>query len=487
MKKLLITLAAIALAVSAVSAQRSVPPKTSFRDYRPDGEFRLWTFMKKDSTIGRLNSVAVRAEQIDGAEAYRVQAQLSLDYTRADGNLILNVTGENFFYADGAFAGCDITRKVNDQQGKVSLRRQGGKLVGSVERGSNSTPQEIAFPRDGFAIDYDLPDQYELYFAMHGIKVGDVIDDSIFVPTDLGVTYLRGRVTGWTWQQLWQGVFDSVFVVEMVAPVPQELFINKDLWLRKINIPNQDMRVYLDAVRAPATKPGTAATEVPATTTSKLPERPPTSGERTPPGLSLTNLVRNFIVYLVVGFIGVIMFMGRLYRRSVPYIGALAGILVTVLIWVIVSIFSLWSDILMTLLYLPSAMYFLILWALLVWLRSVYKLHGSQVLALGATIGAGIGIAIAGSIDIVSNLGQPLWFSQLLDLLFMVGGGALLGWAVARSVGVAVVVYVVVSVISAVLANLPPTGFDTLMVGFAAVLLLLAALILSRRDQNPAR
>ena len=140
MKKLLITIAAIALAVSAVSAQRSIPPRSSFRDYRPDGEFRLWTFMKKDSTIGRLNSVAVRSEQIDGAEAYRVQAQLSLDYTRAEGNLILNVTGENYFYADGAFAGCDITRKVNDQQGKVSLRRQGGKLVGAVERGSSSYP-----------------------------------------------------------------------------------------------------------------------------------------------------------------------------------------------------------------------------------------------------------------------------------------------------------------------------------------------------------
>ncbi len=472
MKKLtLLTILAVLIGATA-QAQRSVPPKKSFEDYRPDGEMRVWTFMKKDSTIGRLTSVVQGVAEIAGADAHRIHEQLLLDYTKAEGDLKLQVVGDCFFTETGAFAGCDISRKARDQAGRVILERRGDSLGGFLERGKQRAPASIAFPPGGFAIGYDMPDQYELYFAMHGVKVGDVINDSVFVPSDLGVTYLRGTVTGWTWQQLWKGVYDSVFVVEMTEPVPQELFINRDLHLRKINIPSQKMRVYLDLVRE---QPKPAE-----------PEKPTVS-------FSAANFTRNLIIYVLVGLVGLALFAGRMFRRAAPYVALVAGAAVTVLVLMGVSMFnyrqgSAW--IIYLLLYLPSVLFYA-LGLVVLWLAGRgFSLTGRQLMAAGAAIGAGIGIAMGSYVDVVASPDQTLAFGQVLNILLYVGGGALLGWAWNRSRAVVAGVYVAVCAVSALLTTLrllytgPNPELHTLFVGIAAAILLLAAVLAGRRPTD---
>lgn len=488
MRTTIITACLLALLSGTGQAQRSTPPKGSFESYRPIGELRLWTFLQDDSTIGRLISTVSEVDEVDGRDAYVVRNQLSLDYTKVGGQVVLDVTGDYYYAADGSLLGNDINLKINDQEGGIRLEREGDSLVGTASRGDQETDASVGLPAGLFAIDNDMVDQYELYFALHGLEEGQVIDDSIFVPRDMRVAPLQGEVIGYTWQQLYQGVLDSVYVVRLRQPAAQELFINDDLHLRKINIPTRDMRVYLDVVR-----------------------QKPEIEKKLEASFSIGRFVKllpHYALYLVIGLLSAALFLGRAFRRKVVWYGLGVGAAA----FVVIALVQLPLQ-----KYLHAALYVprmdggtgAIGWAILSILPAGPIQEGLKLLSIGlvtrirraspevlpfvgAMAGAGLGILEACYLDsVVPEAVLVSWalFERAFLILFHVSTGVLLGWAFARggrTLGLTLLVTMLTNTVIRTLPALLPLrildqGLLNLLMAFIVVVVAISALVVYRR------
>ncbi len=411
-------------AAGVAEAQRSIPARPSFGAYRQVDDFRVWTFLQKDSVIGTLTSRVDRAEEINGAAGFAVFEELNLDFTKVGGEHALSVRGEHFVAANGSYLGGELQLSVGGQEGTIGVKRRGGELVGEASRGGQEQQVSHALPAGIFAIDNHMADQIELYFALRGLTEGQVINDSIFVPRDMLVAPIRGQVVGWQWQELYKGVLDSVFLVRLEQPAPMELFINRALLLRKINIPTQDMRVYLDVVR---------------------------KEERTgPPPFSIGRLVKlipQYVVFALVGLVGVVLFASRFLRQGTIWLAMLVGgVAVVIVALVQVPL----QEFLFEKLYRPRMQDGVAaLWALVAVLPAGIIQEGLKLLgisgvermrrfparagmAVGAAVGAGLGVIEAGYIQTVvgeTDLFTLAVLQRVLFVLFHATAGALIGRA----------------------------------------------------------
>lgn len=212
------------------------------------GEKRLWTFVANDSTIGRLTSVVEDQTSINGVAGLSITEQLILDFRKSGTPSVQRYIGKHYVSMSGCYLGDELTATVNEQSGILKLERDGDVVSGYTERGGERTPQQISFSPERFAWDNFFVDQLEAYLAMRGIRVGDVIDDTLFAPLPLLPIRIRGDVASFGWERLFNQKFDSVFIIALQEPQVFRLYFSKNRRLQKIEAPHQNMKVYLDQV-----------------------------------------------------------------------------------------------------------------------------------------------------------------------------------------------------------------------------------------------
>jgi len=311
MKTILLSILFVLLSFFQATAKRSLQASKSFSEYRSQGELRVWTYIIKDSVIGQLTSKVTGTEEIDGVTAYILQEKLYLDYNKIGSPVLLDISGKRYVSERGAYLGDDTKVTINKQPSEIHLRKSGERVTGYFTRGKDKLKQERKLSGNPFGIDNDYFDQYELYFAMHDIQVGDTIDDSIFVPQTMLMAHLSGEVAAFSFQQLHRTLFDSVFVIKLTEPQPLELFLNTNRRLLKINNHNQNLRVYLDVIQ-----------EEPAGNSIK----------KTFTLSKFINLLPTYILIFVIGAIIRFFLVGGKYRWLVSWYALLIGILAYIII-----------------------------------------------------------------------------------------------------------------------------------------------------------
>ena len=485
MKKLLIAPLLVLSVVAGAFAQRSVPGKPSFEAYRPLNEHRVWTFMQKDSTIGTLSSRVVGTREIDGNPGYIIQEELDLDFGKIGSAPLLRLSGEHYVGYDGSYLGDDFDLTIGELEGRVELRRDGQVIRGSMRQAGRRDDVEVSFRRDGKSVDNYMFDQYELYFASQGLTEGETVNDTVFVPRDASLAPIVGEVVGWTWQQLYRGVYDSVFVVRLQQPAPMELFINADLALRKVNIPTLDMRVYLDAARV-----------------ERRPEEPGLTWGR------VVDTLPMYLVYVLVGLLGVLLFAGREMRRRPVWLGLAAGAVSFVLVGLVQM--PLQKSIFDQLFGADAPIGFMAFVLALAasapagpiqeglkFLGAAFFSRGRdwsrmRLMAVGTAFGGGLGIVEAAYLDTVvpvTTEADGALLMRLLFVLFHATTGGLIGYGLGTGKRTTAQVIAVTMLLNVVLRGLPIVvqigvmeyTLVALLSGLVVVLLMLWAIILQRR------
>ena len=302
-----VTLFLIAILVclgGPLQAQRAVQGEKTLQSFRPDGELRMWTFVVKDSTIGRLFSTVKGRTSINGVEAYIIEQRLGLDYTRSGSDVTIDVEGRQFVAADGTYLGSDLQIKTGDQTSRLELKRDGDTLRGYVEQGGRETDRQYHFSADGFAADIHLLDMHELFLAMRDFKVGDTIGDTMFVPQIMQKQYVEATVNMFVNKQVYKGTFDSTFVIVYSQPQHQAFYFTPDKRLVKVEIPGQQLKAYLDIVRVFDVGASEETDHALGGFVARLPV---------------------FTAYLILGLFSLVFFAGRAYRRPVTWLAFLAG------------------------------------------------------------------------------------------------------------------------------------------------------------------
>jgi len=312
MRKLILTATLLLVAANSFGqVQRALAPAQSFLEYRPLGEKRLWTFVANDSTIGRLTSVVEDQTSVNGVAGLSITEELSLDFRKSGTPSVQSYIGKHYVSMSGRYLGDELSATVNDQSGVLKLKRNGDVVSGYSERGGERTSQQVSLSTERFAWDNLFVDQLEAYLAMRGVRVGDVIDDTLFAPLPLLPARIRGEVTSFGWERLFNQKFDSVFIIALQEPHIFRLYFSKDRRLQKIEAPLQNMKMYLDMV---------------------IPK--PTAGQQDI-SFSWDRLVQSLPLYglylLVAALVSLFFLRGRI-RFGEPYLGVIAGALVMWLI-----------------------------------------------------------------------------------------------------------------------------------------------------------
>ncbi|RKX25944.1 MAG: hypothetical protein DRP47_08990 [Candidatus Zixiibacteriota bacterium] len=437
----------------------------------------------KDSVLGQLQSQVIRECNIDGKKGYVIKEDLHLDYSFVPSPLVIKIVGEHYVSANGAYLGDDLEISISDHTERLTLERDEKTIEGYLTRGGEKVEQSYIVNDNAFAIDNNFLDQYELYFAMRDIRVGDQIDDSIFVPQSGLMAQIKGEVINFSWQRLHSQLLDSVFVVRLTEPQPLELFINKDRRLLKLYIPTQKLRAYLDVVRLLSkSKP-----QLPAFTLQKL-----------------GSLLPNFLMYFLASIVAVLFFVGRDIKRKELIYAFLSGVAsIIVIVWVQIPL----QEYFLSGSHAPGIAvepptYFLVLLAMIpagiiqeglkvlsvFTLSSLGKLQMHYRMLAGAGFGAGLGVAeafyLTGLLPLTGLLSWNL-LERVSMIAFHTTTGALLGHATTGGQRRALITGILMIILNIALRTLPylvqqdvfPVPVMLLILGFVVIGLLLGVVI----------
>ncbi|HUV30435.1 MAG TPA: hypothetical protein VMY05_05000 [Acidobacteriota bacterium] len=457
MNRILLTCLAVFLLASAVAAEtdRSVEAARSVQAYRPVGDRRVWSFFSRDSTFGRLVSTVSRTASQDGRPGLVLTEELTIDYTMIGGEQVIRQSREHYVDLTGGYLGDRMTLITGEQSEDFRLSRQGGRVNGYFTRAGREVPQSLEVDTGMSGWDNNYVDQLELILAMRDLRVGQRISDSVFQPQALVKTRLTGTVDRFFYQEIYRNRFDSVFLIRLSEPVRAELSFTADRRLVKVNLLDQDIRIYQD--EAPRTS---------------VPEREAVPSPRFTV-LGLVVMLPHYVTYLLISLVSLLFFARRDLRRGEPYLGYSVGALLFLAAlvtqiplqkmmiagWFVPSVSSGGS------LYLrgipPSLAAGLIqellklaaVWLVISWRKPT----SGRCAVIGAFCGAGFGVA-----NVWYHVGwhlAPLFTFALLErsflVLYHVASGALLGNAVGGDRGRLPATLTILVLVNSVLRYLP--------------------------------
>ncbi|MFC1475146.1 hypothetical protein ACFLQG_00725, partial [Candidatus Zixiibacteriota bacterium] len=411
------------------------------------------TFIVKDTVIGELRSTVKGEKTIDDKTAITVEEKLNLDYTKTSTNLTTDFSNKIYFETSGRFLGLESELTINEATGGLDLERDGDFLKGVSKRGENEIEEKIIFDPDKFAIENNFLDQYELFWAMRDFKVGDVIEDSIFNWQSLSYSKIYAKIESYDYKNLYNKLFDSVFVIIYNQPLEQIHFFTLDNRLVKASIPSIKQKVYLDAVRAPAKSEA-----------SRIPARE----------VPLVETILALLLYFGFGLFSIIFFIKQGYRSWVTYLFFIAGgALFTIIPFTQIPL----QGLLIKKLFIPgiSSGGSLYLWGLtpalsvgliqellkLIGLIVIFKLtdiKSNKYPILGAALGFGFGLVEAAYIAIASGNPDLLNINLLergFTILFHVASGALIGYALSQRTKTLFIFLIVTMIINSLYRYLP--------------------------------
>ncbi|MEW5795730.1 MAG: hypothetical protein AB1772_05155 [Candidatus Zixiibacteriota bacterium] len=244
-------------------AKRFVAATRSLESFRPVGDLRVWAFYARQTTFGQLTSAITGYREIDDQNALILRESLEIDYAKLDMEGKVALAGECYVTPRGGFAGCEYQIGPRDSAEQLNLKLTIDRLAGYYTRAG--TKRDVALPLvpGRFMWDSYLIDQLEIYLAMRDLQIGTRFDDSVFMPQSLMSTHIAGQVIWFMWQEIYKGKIDSVFVIKLTEPGNYQLYFTPDKRLVRVDMLDQNIRVYQDVVRrAPTDRTSQAATPV---------------------------------------------------------------------------------------------------------------------------------------------------------------------------------------------------------------------------------
>ncbi|MBN1212841.1 MAG: hypothetical protein JXA92_09720, partial [candidate division Zixibacteria bacterium] len=221
----------------------------SFEQYRPVGETRQWTFVTRDTTIGRLVSVVKEDIKINGRRGYVIDEKLTLKYDRPENPMALDIEGDHYISDEGYYLGDKLKISVNENVEKFEFELEKGVLKGYFTRSGKKVEKTEPFATDLFAWENYFIDQLELFLAMRDINVGDTLRDTIYLPQSMYKSAITGTVDKFLYKEIYRNKFDSVFQIHLTQPQEFILFLTPDKRLVRIDFPQSRIRGYLDLVQ----------------------------------------------------------------------------------------------------------------------------------------------------------------------------------------------------------------------------------------------
>jgi len=476
---------------------RAVKAEPSIESFRPIGDARTWIFYAQQTTFGRLISTVRDSREINGRQALVFDEDLSIDYSKIGTERKIEARGDFYLGLDGSYLGCDLTLGPDSASERLVVELDDGSLEGYYTRAGSKVDVDVPLERDILAWETNFIDQLEVFLAMRDIEVGDTIVDSLFSPQIMMSTRIVGRVTRWMWQEIYRDKIDSVFIIRLTEPGDYQLYFTADKRLVRVDMENQNIRVYQGLIRG--TLPGAVAPK------SATPKRDAASTFRL---MFLRS--PHYVAFLVMALLSVLFLTRSGFKRLDNWLALVLGGLAFVIIpytqiplqvyivtaWLIPNISEggsiyFWSLFPAAASGVIQTLYVLVLLTALFFWRKAKPFHQP---ALGAFIGAGFGLIEACYVSglQVTSLFTPILVERGFIILFHVVAGTLIGSAIGRSVERLSITVILVMLVNTCYRYLPifiqqgkiTVPLLAIIMGFIGLAFLVYALLTLRADSR---
>ena len=309
------------ICTSVSFADRAIQGFETFNQYRDIGDYRLWSFIAKDSLIGTFVSQVKNQITIDNTLGYVLEQHLKLDYNKISSNLTFDISNRHIVSDKGVYLGDNMKLTINGQTEESSLERKGTEVVGFTTRNDQKIDQKLNIGDIKFAVENNYIDELELFLATQDITVGTEINDSIFMSQSLIHAQIFGIVEDFKNVQLYNQVFDSCFRIEFTYPTLMTAYFTPDKRLVKLVVPSQELKIYQDAVTNPLKTKlgGKKATETIPQVLLK-------------PHMSIGKLLLMSLIYFVIGASITLFFIKKIYKNVLAYIALLVSSIIFIII-----------------------------------------------------------------------------------------------------------------------------------------------------------
>ncbi|MCP4685179.1 MAG: hypothetical protein GY867_06980 [bacterium] len=502
-----VVLALILIAVApSLSAQeepdlfRAVKADTSIESFRPLGDARTWIFYAQQQTFGRLISTVSGTREINGRRALTFDESLEIDYTMIGGERKSEIKGEFYIAPEGSYLGCRLTLGPDSVSERFEVDLNNGRLEGFYTRAGSQVEVNVPLERDYVPWEASFVDQLEIFLAMRDLKVGDTIVDSVFSPQIMMPTRIVGRVTRWMWQEIYKDKIDSVFIIRLTEPGDFQLYFTADKRLVRVDMENQNIRVYQGQIRG--TLPGG-----PSATATTVPARDARSTFRL---MFLRS--PHYAAFLAMALLSVLFLTRAGFKRFDSWLAFVAGGIGFIIIpytqiplqiylvtsWLIPNVneggsLYFWSIFPALAAGVIQTLYaFLLLTAVLFW-RKVKPFHQPSI---GAFLGAGFGLIEACYVSglQVTSLFTPILVERGFIILLHVVAGTLIGSAIGRGTERLSITIILIMLLNSCYRYLPifiqqgkmSVPLLTIIMGFIGLAFLVYALVTLRADAKEA-
>jgi len=428
------------------SASGTLRASKSVDDYRNIGSVRKYIFNMQEKEVGKLESTFDGKEKIAGKSAYRFSEKLNLDFSSFGQDYVLEINNRHFVNTNGFYVGDSMSLKMNGQPQSLYLLT-GSKSVNGFFT-LNDQRQDIEFFMEPpfYAIDNNMIDQYECYLAMHDIRIGDTLLDTIFVPQSNYRAVVRVAIEDYKLIEYGE-LFDSAFVCHFIQPTEQLVYFTKTKKIIKVSQPSQKMDIVLIE--------------------SALDQLGPRKR-----GMDFSDFFWRlplYLVYLAVGLIFAIPFLRKYYRRPEIYmLLILGGIFYPIVNFTQLPLQKWFVDNYM----IPGirgggsiyyyAVYSVIITAIIQEILKIVPLaiiyfikrpRQNLTIALGALCGIGFGIMEASSLTGAAyqsgsiGIFSLVVYERVLTILFHAISGAFFGYAITRNAARLMLAWIVIVII----------------------------------------
>jgi len=477
--------------IGLVNIAAGVAPVKSIDEYRGEDSKRTYLFLINNQQFGILESVYEGEAEFDGIEAFKFEEKLSFDYTALGNPMKIAIINRHYVNQDGSYIGTELNAAIDSNYQNLHLKQAGGSIVGFFDNNGIRQNINIDIPVRFHSIDNNMIDQFEAFLAFQGVDIGDTIYDTVFVPQVTQKTVFRGVVDSYVGIR-YGDLFDSAYQISFTDPAIQKAYFTKDRKLIRVDLETQNISVILS--EDPMEK-----------------FTPPT------PAFSFGDFIARlpyYAIYLLIGGIFSIPFIGKQYKKPDIYIALILGGTVCSLLTVIQVPLQKWyaSAYLIPGLKEGGSLYFYGIFNALisgvvqevlkiVIIAAVFFIRRPTLrpmTAIGLFCGLGFGIYEAGSLTgaALQSGAMPLFswgmFERFFAILFHAATGALLGYSLVRGLKfvlvfwpMAVIVHSFVNYLIVFLhRNVIDVAIFELMVAFVNIIFVLVVYLIVGRSRT---
>jgi RsiW-degrading membrane proteinase PrsW (M82 family) len=216
----------------------------------PRGEVREYLFQMAGQQVGRQWNQLLVGTETDSGQSYELRFKLNLDLSAIGQPTEMEMEGGLTLTQEGRPLSYELDVSVDEEKQGLKATFAGDQVLATVTKGGRESEHRMPFSPDIFVVDNNMIGQWGLMLGLLPLKVGQKMNQKIFIPQALSEMDIQVDVTG-VEEVAVGGIQEEAFACH-IAPLGEICWVTMDGRMVRLEDPKQSLVVTLLSVQGEA-------------------------------------------------------------------------------------------------------------------------------------------------------------------------------------------------------------------------------------------